>query len=102
MSDLSPRDGSQNPTTSTPKTLLPSAFAVSSNGIACEAITAKLTEVSRIAESLDVILKELQETLDGEQDSLDATDAFKNGQSNGTLEVSLIDNKLTLCIFTHT
>lgn len=64
------------------KTLVPSAFAVSSNGIACEAITVKLTEVSKIAESLDIILKELQETLDEEQDNLDATATSKCVQPN--------------------
>lgn len=44
--------------------VLPSAFTASSNAIACDAIAAKLTEVTKIAESLDSILRELQETLD--------------------------------------
>lgn len=91
MTDLRPSGCDENPNDSsigTPKTLLPSAFAASSNGIACEAITAKLTEVSKIAESLDSILKELQETLDEERDSLEAAEQHKNGQTNGNLDVS--------------
>lgn len=44
--------------------VLPSAFTASSNAIACDAIAAKLTEVTKIAESLDSILCELQDTLD--------------------------------------
>lgn len=46
---------------------LPSAS--SSNFIACDAISSKLTEVSKIAESLDFILKELQDCLDAEEES---------------------------------
>lgn len=42
----------------------------SSNAIACDAITSKLTEVSKIAESLDCILKELQQCLDAEESSI--------------------------------
>lgn len=95
MTDLNPRgcdDESPNDAVSMPKTLLPSAFAVSSNLIACEAITAKLTEVSKIAESLDSILKELQETLDEEQDSLETnSETLKTGQTNGNLDVSLLE-----------
>lgn len=52
-----------NGTTAT-TTVLPSAFTASSNGIACDAIAAKLTEVTKIAESLDSILRELQDGLD--------------------------------------
>lgn len=86
MTDLSPRgcDEQTNETVLPSKTLLPSAFAVSSNAIACEAITAKLNEVSKIAESLDSILKELQDTLDEEQDSLEGTET----QKNANLDVS--------------
>lgn len=43
--------------------------ALSGNFIACDAISSKLTEVSKIAESLDFILKELQDCLDAEEES---------------------------------
>lgn len=44
--------------------------APSSNFIACDAITSKLTEVSKIAESLDFILKDLQQCIDHEESSI--------------------------------
>lgn len=54
---------SMTPTTTT-TCVLPSAFTASGNAIACQAIGAKLTEVTNIAESLDSILRELQLALD--------------------------------------
>lgn len=74
-------------------TLVPSAFTASSNSIACEAITSKLTEVSKIAESLDFILRDLQEALDEEQASLESVDGQKHGRGmngNGSFDVSIL------------
>lgn len=39
----------------------------SGNYIACEAITNKLADVAKVAESLDAILKDLQNCLDAEE-----------------------------------
>lgn len=78
--------------TATPTTtcVLPSAFTASGNAIACEAIAAKLSEVTRIAESLDAILSELQEALDEAHADSAAVDAIatKTAAGNGSIDVS--------------
>lgn len=69
----------------------------SSNGIACDAITTKLTEVTKIAESLDAILKELQDCLDEEEATspgctgatiAKTTTARASNESHGSADVS--------------
>lgn len=76
--------------------VLPSAFTASGNAIACEAIAAKLTEVTRIAESLDSILSELQVALDeAHADSAHPAEPAaptKSAQGTGSIDVSTPTN----------
>lgn len=66
--------------------------ASSGNFIACDAISSKLTEVSKIAESLDFILKELQDCLDAEEESSTASTEKRRvtvvNDSKGSADVS--------------
>lgn len=89
MADANAIDKPSTVTTTT-TCVLPSAFTASGNAIACEAIAAKLTEVTRIAESLDAILSELQEALDeahADNATAETVATKSNGAVNGSIDV---------------
>ena len=67
MADSSNNNSVSTSTTTSSSTTLTKSTLAPSNLIACNAITSKLSEVSKIAESLDFILKDMQ----------------SNGKSNG-------------------